>query len=100
MSILPPEQDDSEERRALVREMASSLIAKDNTARAAYEAIIERGESKEFAINEIARVFLAVHWHVAHRLTSRDPDDNLQPALARLARGETAADIFDNLGQN
>lgn len=84
----------------LLRQAVGSILKGSDEARAAYEALLERGVPEEEAREEIARVLLATMFHVgaqSERLQSAGGGAGLRRvAFARLAAGETAREIFED----
>lgn len=76
------------------------ILDKNEEARAAFEAMCDRGFSEEGAREEIARVLIAVMFHVgagSDRLASAGGGSGLRSeAFRRLAEGETARQIFED----
>ena len=64
----------------------------------AYRALLKRGDSEEWARDEIARVILGTLWYVAHpdteRLQREEQKHILDNALIRLKNGERSYDIY------
>lgn len=74
----------------VMNQAVDELLADRRDARIALaNAIFVRGESPDFAREEIARVFCACMWHA----WNNDPVD-MDVCFQRLADGESAADIF------
>ena len=75
-----------------------SILRQNAEARAAHEAVLERGLGEEEAREEIARVLLAVMYHVGNeseRLHRAGGGAGLRAeAFRRLAAGESAEEIF------
>lgn len=86
----------------LLKQAVGSILKGSEEARSAYEALVERGLSQAEAHEEIARVLLATMFHVgaqSERLESAGGGSGLRKqAFARLARGETARQIFEPAG--
>lgn len=82
----------------LLVEAVGSILRQSPEARAAFDAMREGGRTEEGAREEIARVLLAVTFHVgqeSERLRAAGGAAGLRSeAFRRLAGGETAADIF------
>lgn len=83
----------------LLKDAVVPILAKNAEARAAFEAMRERGLSEVEAREEIARVLIAVMFHVgagSDRLVSAGGGNGLRSeAFRRLAEGETAREIFE-----
>lgn len=84
----------------LLREAVIPILEKNAEARAAFDAMRDRGLSEEQAREEIARVLIAVMFHVgagSERLASAGGGSGLRSeAFRRLAEGETARGIFED----
>lgn len=82
----------------LLVEAVGSILRQNPEARAAFDAMRERGRTEVEAREEIARVLLAVTYHVggeSERLREAGGASGLRTeAFRRLAGGETAAEIF------
>ncbi len=83
----------------LLKEAVVSILKGSEEARAAHEALLDRGASQEQANEEIARVLLATMFHVGAQselLKRAGGGAGLRrEAFARLANGETAREIFE-----
>ena len=83
----------------LLREAVIPILEKNPEARAAFRAMRDRGLSEEQAREEIARVLIAVMFHVgagSERLATAGGGQGLRSeAFRRLAGGETAREIFE-----
>jgi hypothetical protein len=83
----------------LLQQAVGSILKGSEEARAAYEALSDRGLSDEEAKEEIARVLLASMFHVgaqSQMLEKAGGGAGLRKeAFARLAAGETARQIFE-----
>jgi len=83
----------------LLKEAVLPIVEKNAEARAAFDAMRERGLSEDEAREEIARVLIAVMFHVgagSERLTAAGGGEGLRrEAFGRLASGETARQIFE-----
>lgn len=92
---VPP---DGDEAYPLVREAVEGVLAANDEARRAHEAMLQRGMEEERAREEIARVLIAVMYHVGResdRLERAGGGAGLRSeAFRRLADGETAHEIF------
>ena len=98
-----PEFDPREaaaEALPLLRDAVGSILKGSDEARAAHEALLERGLSAEAAREEIARVLLATMFHVGARSQMLEKAGGgaglRKEAFARLAAGETAREIFED----
>lgn len=82
----------------LVEGAVEGILAQNEDARRAHEAMRERGLEEEQARGEIARVLIAVMYHVgqeSERLERAGGGPGLRSeAFRRLAEGETADEIF------
>lgn len=82
----------------MVKEAVQGILARNDAARRAFRAMRERGMGEEEAREEIARVLVAVTFHVgqeSERLRAAGGGAELrEEAFRRLARGETADDVF------
>lgn len=87
------------EAYALLRPAVGAILKGSDEARDAFEALRARGASEEEAREEIAQVLLAVMFHVGAQsdmLKRAGGGSGLRrEALARLAAGETARQIFE-----
>jgi hypothetical protein len=87
----------------LLKEAVGSILNGSNEARAAYEALLERGLDDDEAREEIARVLLATMFHIgaqSERLEEAGGGPGLRTeAFRRLAAGETAREIFEGPGE-
>jgi hypothetical protein len=83
----------------LLRGAVIPILEKNAEARAAFDAMRDRGLSEEAAREEIARVLMAVMFHVgagSERLSAAGGGAGLRnEAFRRLAAGETARQIFE-----
>jgi hypothetical protein len=83
----------------LLKDAVLPIVEKNPEARAAFEAMRERGLSEDEAREEIARVLIAVMFHVgasSERLAAAGGGNGLRSeAFKRLSEGETAREIFD-----
>ncbi|MDT8436166.1 MAG: hypothetical protein RRA92_05355 [Gemmatimonadota bacterium] len=83
----------------LLKGAVEPILERNDAARAAFDAMCERGRSAEEAREEIARVLLAVMFHVgaeSERLRTAGGGEGLRAeAFRRLADGETAKQIFE-----
>lgn len=83
----------------LLRGAVEPILARNPEARAAFEALRDRGLTGEAAREEIARVLLAVMFHIgagSERLRRAGGGAGLRSeAFRRLAAGETARQIFE-----
>lgn len=83
----------------LLKEAVGSILKGSDEARAAYEALLERGFNEDAAREEIARVLLATMFHIGAQsgmLEKAGGGGGLRKeAFARLAAGETAREIFE-----
>ena len=93
---VPPDEG---EAYRLVKEAVQAILAQNDAARRAHEAMRERGLDESGAKEEIARVLIAVMYHVGQeteRLESAGGGSGLRAeAFRRLAEGETADQIFE-----
>ena len=84
----------------LLKQAVGSILKGSEEARAAYEALTDRGLGDDEAREEIARVLLATMFHVGARselLEQAGGGAGLRKrAFARLAAGETARQIFED----
>lgn len=91
--------DDGEAYR-LVKKAVQAILAQNDEARRAHEAMRERGLEESQAREEIARVLIAVMYHVGQetdRLEEAGGGSGLRAeAFRRLAEGETADEIFES----
>lgn len=82
----------------LVKEAVDGIVAQNEPARRAYRAMRDRGMGEEEAREEIARVLIAVTFHVGQeteRLEAAGGGAGLrEEAFRRLAEGETAEEVF------
>lgn len=83
----------------LLKGAVGPILDRNEEARAAFDAMCERGLSEEEAREEIARVLLAVMFHIgagSDRLTAAGGGGGLRSeAYRRLGEGETARQIFE-----
>ena len=83
----------------LLQEAVGSILRGSDEARAAFDALLARGLPEDQAREEIARVLLATMFHVGAQsqvLEKAGGGAGLRKeAFARLAKGETARDIFE-----
>ena len=83
----------------LLKHAELPTVEQNPEARAAFEAMRERGLSADEAREEIARVLIAVMFHVgasSARLAAAGGGNGLRSeAFRRLSQGETAREIFD-----
>lgn len=90
---------DEGEAYGLVKDAVQAILARNDEARRAHEAMLERGLDEARAKEEIARVLIAVMYHVGQesdRLEAAGGGSGLRSeAFRRLAEGETADDIFE-----
>lgn len=91
-------QEGAEEVFAMLEASVDGVLSQNDEARAAHRALRERGLSEPEAREEIARVLLGVMMHVdqqSERLEAAGSGASLRrEAFRRMARGETAEDIF------
>ena len=84
----------------LLKGAVEPILERNEEARAAFEALRNRGLTEESAREEIARVLLAVMFHVGARsemLRRAGGGSGLRAAaFRRLAAGETARQIFES----
>ena len=84
----------------LLKDAVLPIVEKNPEARAAFEAMRERGLSEDEAREEIARVLIAVMFHVganSARLAAAGGGNGLRSeAFRRLSQGETAREIFED----
>lgn len=89
---------DGGEAYRLVKDAVQAILAQNEEARRAHEAMQERGLDVTRAREEIARVLIAVMYHVGQesdRLEAAGGGSGLRTeAFRRLAEGETADEIF------
>lgn len=82
----------------LLEGAVDGILARNEHARRAHDAMVEAGRTQEEAKEQIARVLIAVMYHVgdeSKRLQRAGGGEALRrEAFERLARGETADDIF------
>ena len=92
----------SGEAYPLLKQAVGSILRGNDDARAAHEALLERGLSEDEAREEIARVLLATMFHVvaqSEMLEKAGSGAGLRKeAFVRLAVGETARQIFETTG--
>lgn len=101
---LPPGPErgeaDGGEAYRLVKDAVQGILARNDEARRAHEAMRERGLAEDRAKEEIARVLIAVMYHVGQesdRLEAAGGGSELRSeAFRRLADGETADEIFES----
>lgn len=90
--------DDGGEAYRLVKDAVEGILAQNEEARRAHDAMRERGLDELRAKEEIARVLIGVMYHVgreSERLDRAGGGSGLRSeAFRRLAEGETADDIF------
>lgn len=83
----------------LLRPAVTSILKQSPEAAAAHQALRDRGISEADAREQIARVLLAVMYHVgaeSERVRAAGGGAGLRKeAFGRLAAGETAAHIFE-----
>ncbi len=83
----------------LLKDAVLPIVDRNPEARAAFEAMRERGLTEDQAREEIARVLIAVMFHVgasSARLSAAGGGNGLRSeAFRRLAQGETAREIFE-----
>ncbi len=83
----------------LLKDAVLPIVERNPEARAAFEAMRERGLTEDQAREEIARVLIAVMFHVgasSARLSDAGGGNGLRSeAFRRLAQGETAREIFE-----
>lgn len=83
----------------MLRAAVDGVLAQNDAARDAHDALRERGFGREEAREEIARVLLAVMHHVDRRselLREAGGGAELRRrAFRRIAEGETAKEIFE-----
>lgn len=93
-----PGQGEEGEAYRLVKDAVDGILAQNEEARRAHEAMQERGLDEARAREEIARVLIAVMYHVgreSRRLEEAGGGSGLRSeAFRRLAEGETADQIF------
>lgn len=93
-----PEQGEDGEAYRLVKDAVDGILAQNEEARRAHEAMQQRGLDEARAREEIARVLIAVMYHVgreSRRLEEAGGGSGLRSeAFRRLAEGETADEIF------
>lgn len=91
---------DEGEAYRLVKDAVQAILAQNDEARRAHEAMLERGLDEGRAKEEIARVLIAVMYHVGQesdRLEAAGGGSGLRAdAFRRLAEGETADEIFES----
>lgn len=84
----------------LLKGAVEPILERNEEARTAFEALRKRGLTDEAAREEIARVLLAVMFHVgagSEQLRSAGGGSGLRSAaFRRLAAGETARQIFES----
>jgi hypothetical protein len=83
----------------LLEQAVGSILRGSDEARSACDALLARGLSEDEAREEIARVLLATMFHVgaqSQMLEKAGGGAGLRKeAFARLAKGETAREIFE-----
>ncbi len=83
----------------LLKDAVAPILERNEEARAAFDAMRDRGLSEEEAREEIARVLMAVMFHVgagSERLSAAGGGNGLRSeAFRRLSEGETARQIFE-----
>lgn len=83
----------------LLKQAVGSILKGSDEARAAYEALTDRGLSDEEAKEEIARVLLATMFHVGARSEMLEQAGGgaglRRQAFAGLAAGKTAREVFE-----
>ena len=83
----------------LLKGAVGPILERNAEARVAFDAMRDRDLSDEEAREEIARVLLAVMYHIgagSERLTAAGGGNGLRrEAFRRLAEGETAREIFE-----
>lgn len=93
---VPPDEG---EAYRLVKDAVQAILAQNDAAHRAHEAMTERGLDESRAKEEIARVLIAVMYHVGQeteRLEAAGGGSGLRAeAFRRLAEGETADQIFE-----
>ena len=72
-----------------MEEMVDGLLAGNEDATAAYDAILKRGFTPSFARDEIARALLGCHWEVW-----RGMPDRMAEVWAGLKKGRSASELF------
>lgn len=91
---------DEGEAYRLVKDAVQAILAQNDEARRAHEAMMERGLDEGRAKEEIARVLIAVMYHVGQesdRLEAAGGGSGLRTeAFRRLAEGEMADEIFES----
>ncbi len=84
----------------LLKGAVGPILDRNEEARAAFDAMLERGLSEDAAREEIARVLLAVMFHVgagSDMLQAAGGGAGLRrEAFRRLVEGESARDIFEH----
>ena len=84
----------------LLKGAVGPILERNEEARAAFDAMRERGLSDEEAREEIARVLLAVMYHIgagSERLTAAGGGNGLRSeAYRRLGEGESARQVFED----
>jgi hypothetical protein len=87
----------------LLKQAVGSILKGSDEARAAHEALLERGLTEDAAREEIARVLLATMFHVGARSEMLEQAGGgaglRKEAFARLAAGESARQIFEGGGE-
>lgn len=95
----PTHEPDGGGAYELLRPAVTSILKQSPEAADAHRALRDRGVSEADAREEIARVLLAVMYHVgaeSERLRAAGGGPGLRKhAFRRLAAGETAAQIFE-----
>lgn len=101
--LYDPEQA-AGEAYPLLKQAVGSILKGSDEARAAYEAMLERGLDEDEAKEEMARVLLATMFHVGARSEMLERAGGgaglRKEAFARLAAGETAREIFEAPGED
>lgn len=91
---------DEGEAYRLVKDAVQAILSQNEEARRAHEAMRERGLDEAEAREQVARVLIAVMYHVGQesdRLEEAGGGSGLRAeAFRRLAEGEMADEIFED----
>ena len=75
--------------KAIMREVVDGLLAENEDAKAAYDAILKRGFMPSVARDEIERALLGCHWEV-----SKGMPDRMAEVWTGLKKGRSASELF------
>lgn len=93
-----PGEGEAGDASRLLRPAVTSILRQNPEARAAYQALLERGATEEEGREEVARVLMGVMYHVgteSERLRRAGGGAGLRSeCFRRLRDGETAEQIF------